>query len=105
MTKYVVTYCENTKGGRAFVIVVGVFTDEVKASNALAEVFLKACDTYCVDKELADETQCDTENSFYNEGKEFNIDYKHLGEVEGEVFGEIQEVEEDTMYMDTSIEE
>lgn len=105
MKKYIVTYCENPKCGRAFVMVVGVFTDETKASNALEKVFLKACDTFCVDEKLADETQCDTQNSYYNEGKGFNIDYKSLGEVVGEVFGEISDCEEDDMYMDTSIEE
>ena len=44
-------------------------------------------------------------NSYYNKSKGFNIDYKSLGEVVGEVFGDISDCEEDDMYMDTSIEE
>lgn len=106
MKKFVVTYCEHELSGRADVMVVGTFSDYQQADNALIKAFKKACDTYCVDENLEDETQCDTLNSFFNEARgEFNIDYMRNGEVAGEVFGNITECEEDEICMDVEIEE
>lgn len=90
---FVVHMTEHDLFGRAVTYIVGVFDTRLAASQALEKVFLKQCDIFCVDKELNDETQCDPDNSFYNEGKEFNIDYRRQGALAGEVYGEIEEIE------------
>jgi hypothetical protein len=91
-------------GGRAHNYVVGAFNTKSAADVALHRAFLKAQDTYLVD-DLTDDKECDPDNSYYIEGKEFSIDYKFCGEVQGEVFGEITEVETNTENLSLDIEE
>ena len=90
---FVVHMTEHEMFGRAVTYNVGVFSDRLQASIALGKTFRRQCIIYCVDEDLNDETQCDVENSYYNEGKDFNIDYRRYGEVAGEVYGEIEELE------------
>ena len=90
---YAVQMTEHAQGGRAETYLVGVFDTKFQASAALHQAFLKQCDVYCVDENLCNETQCDTDSSYYNVDKNFSIDYKQNGEVAGEVFGEIVQVE------------
>jgi hypothetical protein len=102
---YAVQMCEHEQDCRAEMYLVGIFSDYSKACDALHKVFLKQCDVYCVDENLADETQCDTDCSFYNQGKgKFSIDYKRNGEVAGEVFANIIETEIGTINLDCVIE-
>jgi len=90
---YAVQMTEHAQGSRAETYLVGVFDTKYQASVALHQTFLKQCDVYCVDENLCDETQCDTDSSYYNVDKDFSIDYKQNGEVAGEVFGSITEIE------------
>lgn len=91
---YAVQITEHPQGGRANSNVVGIYGTHVAASIKLTDVFLEKCEEYGVDKELDNDSQVDTDCSYYNEGKDFSFDViGYGGVVSDEVFGEICEIE------------
>lgn len=104
MKMFVVKYTEHEQGGRPDSYIIGIFDTRAAANDALSAAFKKACDIYLVDENLSDCLECDPESSYYDEGNGFNIDYRKFGELAGEVFGEIEEVEVNKLHLDLGID-